>query len=251
MNVAIIAHRGASHDAPENTLASVQLAWKQGADAVEVDVQQSRDGRIMVIHDAHTRRTGGRNRRVRMQTLAELQALDAGRWKHRQWAGEKIPLLTDVLETVPPGRRLFVEIKCGPESVPEFVQEVRSSRCPRAQVVPIGFNLTTMKLVKWALPECEVCWVQGFRRTWRGRWTPTAEKLISQAREAGLDGLDVGARGPVNPAFAEKVHAAGLKLYIWTVDSPVRARKLVAAGVDGLTTNRPAWLRDQLASARP
>lgn len=242
----LIAHRGASHDAPENTLASVMLGWDQGADAVEVDVHQSRDGHIMVIHDGHTRRTARLNRRVRAQTLAELRALDAGRWKHRRWAGEKIPALAEVMDTIPDGKRLFIEIKCGPESLPEFVETVQRSGRKPAQVVPIGFHFATMKLVKWALPDCEVCWVQAFRRGWHGRWRPTAEKLIEHARAAGLDGLDLGANGPVNAAFVEKVHAAGLKLYIWTVDSPARARRLIAAGVDGITTNRPAWLRKQL-----
>lgn len=243
---AIIAHRGASHDAPENTLASVRLGFTQGADAVEIDVQQSRDGHIMVIHDAHTGRTAGLKRRVGAQTLVELRTLDAGRWKHRRWAGEKIPMLSEVLDVVPAGRRLFVEIKSGPESVPEFVGTVKRSGRKPAEVVPIGFDLTTMKLVKWALPRCEVCWVQGFRRGWSGRWRPTAEALIRQARGAGLDGLDLGVRGPVNAAFTAQVHEAGLKLYIWTVDDPTRARALAAAGVDGLTTNRPGWLRQQL-----
>lgn len=246
MPPAIIAHRGASREAPENTLASVRLGWEQGADAVEVDVHQSRDGHIVVIHDAHTRRTAGLNRRVCAQTLAELQALDAGRWKHRRWAGERIPTLAEVIDTVPGGRRLFVEIKCGPECLPQFVATLKSSGKKPSQVVPIGFDLTTMKLVKWALPEWEVAWVQGFRRGWNGRWTPTAEKLIAHAKEAGVDALDLGARGPVNAAFVAKVHAAGLRLYIWTVDAPRKARMLAAAGVDGLTTNRPGWLRERL-----
>jgi glycerophosphoryl diester phosphodiesterase len=247
MPPAIIAHRGASHEAPENTLASIKLGWAQGADAVEVDVHQSRDGHIVVIHDAHTRRTAGRNRRVRAQTLDELRALDAGRWKHRRWAGERIPTLAEVSDTIPAGKRLFVEIKCGPECLPQFVATLKSSGVKPLQVIPIGFDLTTMKLVKWALPEWEVAWVQGFRRNWRGGWLPTAEKLIALAQEAGLDALDLGARGPVNAAFAAKVHAAGLRLYIWTVDAPGRARRLAAAGVDGLTTNRPGWLRAKLA----
>jgi glycerophosphoryl diester phosphodiesterase len=243
----LIAHRGASHDAPENTLASVRLGWAQGADAVEVDVRQSRDGHIVVIHDAHTRRIAGVTRRVSAQTLDELRTLDIGRRKHPRFTGEKIPTLAEVLETVPPGRRLFVEIKCGPECLPQFVDAVKRSGKTPSQVVPIGFDLTTMKLVKWALPDREVAWVQGFRRNWRGGWSPTAEKLIAHAKEAGLDALDLGGRGPVNQIFAAKVHAAGLNLYIWTVDSPPKASRLAAAGVDGVTTNRPAWLREKLA----
>lgn len=244
--VEIIAHRGASREAPENTLSSIRLGWEQGADAVEIDVHQSRDGHIVVIHDAHTRKTGGVTKRVRAQTLAELRALDVGRWKHRRWAGECIPTLGEALDTVPDGKRLFIEIKCGPECLPEFVATIKGSRKKPGQVVPIGFDLTTMKLVKWALPELEVAWVQGFRHAWHGGWMPRADTLIARAKEAGLDALDVGGRGPVNELFAEKVHAAGLKLYIWTVDAPGQARRLAAAGVDGLTTNRPGWLREQL-----
>ena len=242
----IIAHRGASREAPENTLAAIHLAWQQGADAVEIDVHQSRDSHIVVIHDAHTRKTAGVMRRVRAQTLLELGALDVGRWKHRRWIGERIPTLATVLDTIPNGKRLFIEIKAGPECLPAFVETLKRSGKKPAQIVPIGFHLTTMKLVKWAMPELEVAWVQGFRRNWRGGWAPRAEKLIVTAKDAGLDALDLGGRGPVNEAFAAKVHAAGLKLYIWTVDSPRRARRLAAAGVDGLTTNRPGWLRDKL-----
>jgi glycerophosphoryl diester phosphodiesterase len=245
----IIAHRGASHDAPENTLASVCLGWSQGADAVEVDVRQSRDGHIVVIHDAHTRRTAGVKRRVGAQTLDELRALDVGLWKHPRYAEEQVPTLEEVIQTVPPGKRVFVEIKSGPECLPQFVDAVKHAGKPLSQVLPIGFDLTTMKLVKWALPECEVAWVQGFRRNWRGGWQPTAEKLITLAKEAGLDALDLGGRGPVNQSFAAKVHAAGLKLYIWTVDSPAKAMRLAAVGVDGITTNRPGWLREKLERA--
>src|ERR1041385_7430828 len=82
----IIAHRGASHEAPENTLSAIRLAWQQKADAAEVDVQLSGDGRLVVIHDASTRRTGGRARRVGEQTLAQLRGLDVGRWKNQRGA---------------------------------------------------------------------------------------------------------------------------------------------------------------------
>src|SRR5687767_10257607 len=84
-----IAHRGASHDAPENTLAAVRLAWAQHADAVEVDVHLTRDGRLAVIHDPDTQRTAGVARVVAQSTLAELQLLDVGRWKASRFAGEK------------------------------------------------------------------------------------------------------------------------------------------------------------------
>jgi glycerophosphoryl diester phosphodiesterase len=102
-----------------------------------------------------------------------------------------------------------------------------------------------MRQLKRALPDLEVCWIAEFKRTMLG-WSPPAEKLIMQAREAGLDGLDVSGKGPMNATFARKVHDVGLKLYIWTVDSPAQAKRLIAAGVDGITTNKPGWLRARL-----
>jgi len=245
MKTEIIAHRGASHDAPENTLASIRLGWQQNADAVEIDVQFSRDGHIVVIHDDNTRKTAGVRRKVSAQTLAQLRALDVGRWKHAKWARERIPTLAGAFATIPDGKRLFVEIKCGAECIPKFVQDFRASGREAGQVVPIGFSLETMRQLKQALPELEICWIVAFRRTLRG-WSPKAEKLIERATEAGLDGLDVGGRGPVDAAFARKVHDAGLKLYIWTVDSVSKAKRLIAAGVDGITTNKPGWLRSEL-----
>jgi glycerophosphoryl diester phosphodiesterase len=240
--VEIIAHRGASYDAPENTLASVRLAWEQSADAVEVDVHLSRDNRVIVVHDADTKRIAGVKRLVRNLTLAELQKLDVGRWKSPKYAGERLATLEDVIATIPSGKHMLVEIKSGPETVPYFPPVPRN-------VAPISFDLETISRMKQMRPDLECYWVVGWRRDWkRGGWLPKPAHMIEQALANKLDGLDVGANGPVTAAFAKKVKAAGLKLYVWTVDSPAKARHLRAAGVDGIATNRPFWMRNQLNS---
>src|ERR1700677_2285230 len=89
----IIAHRGASYDVPENTLAAFNLAWKEEADAVELDIYLTKDGKIVAIHDETTKRTTGVALNVADSTLAELQQLDAGAWKNAVWKGEQIPSL--------------------------------------------------------------------------------------------------------------------------------------------------------------
>jgi len=244
--VRIIAHRGASHDAPENTLGACHLAWRQHADAVEVDVHLSRDGRLAVIHDDNTRRTARVNRKVVRQTMAQLHKLDAGRWKGERWSREKVPALDEVLACVPEGRRLFVEIKCRANTAPELKRVFDGANLPPAQVILIGFSLPVMALLKRAFPNIEICWLAELRRHWRTRRYPDAEKLIQKVTVAGLDGLDLKANRSITPEFVKKIHAAGLKLYVWTVDSPTDAKKLADAGVDGITTNRPGWLREQL-----
>ena len=113
----LIAHRGESLDAPENPLSAITLAWQRGADAVEVDVQLTGDGHVVVMHDPDTRRLTGRRVTVGRATLAELKSLDVGRHKGEKWANERIPELSEVLETVPEGRCLFIELKSPREIV--------------------------------------------------------------------------------------------------------------------------------------
>ena len=109
----IIAHRGESYDAPENTLASINLAWQRNDDAVEVDVHLTKDNRIVVIHDPNTKRITGQNKKIKNSTLTELQTLDFGSWKAEKWKDEKIPTIDEVLQTVPVNKKIIIEIKSG------------------------------------------------------------------------------------------------------------------------------------------
>ena len=129
----IVAHRGASFDAPENTVAAIKLAWEQKADAAEFDVFLSKDGKIVVMHDPNTKRIGGVDRKVVDQTLAELRKLDVGRWKDARFAGERMPTLEEMLATVPAGKRVFIEVKCGPEIVPELDRVLKASGSSRSR----------------------------------------------------------------------------------------------------------------------
>jgi glycerophosphoryl diester phosphodiesterase len=243
----IIGHRGASHDAPENTLGAVELAWEQGADAVEVDVHLSRDGQIVVIHDANTRRTAGVRKKVSHQTVADLKMLNAGSWKSSAWRGERIPLLSEALKSIPPGKRFFIEVKCGPEFIPAFESLRTQWEGKKSRLVLIGFSLELMDQLKKAFPELEVCWILEFRRSLStGKWTPDKCTVLEKALRTNIDGLDVGAKGPLTADWVGRVKAAGLSFYVWTVDKPALARKLRNAGVDGITTNRPGWLRQKI-----
>jgi glycerophosphoryl diester phosphodiesterase len=239
----IIAHRGASHDAPENTLAAARLGWAQGADALECDVQLARDGRLMVIHDPDTKRTAGKKRAVAAASSAELQTLDVGAWKGAAFAGERIPTLDALLATVPAGRRIFIEVKGGTDAVPELVRCLARCTLQPSQVAVIAFDLAVVRLAKKSVPRVEVCWLLERHGATGG---PALDAAIAECCAAELDGLDIEARWPVDAAVAQRVRDAGLKLYVWTVDDVATAQALVAAGVDGITTNRPAWLRERL-----
>lgn len=238
----IIAHRGASKDAPENTMAAFRVAWEQKADAIELDTYLTADGRIAVIHDASTKRTAGLDKKVVAQSLADLQRLDAGTWKDAKWAGERIPSLEEVLATIPEGKRVFIEVKCGPEILPELARVIGACPCKPAQLVIIGFGYDTMKQAKALLPQLEVYWIVGTKKDPKDQ--EPVEALIPKAQAAKLNGLDLDYRFPIDAAFVERVHAAKMKLYVWTVDDASRGQALRTAGVDGITTNVPALIRE-------
>jgi len=241
--VEIIGHRGASYIAPENTMASFKLGWEKGAD-VELDVYLTKDDRIVVIHDDTTKRTAGTDMKVAESTSEELRKLDVGSFKSDQYAGEKIPFLEDVVKAIPSGRKLFIEIKCGPEILP-YLRELLARSGKLSQIVIIGFDLNTVARSKEMI-DVPTYWLRGTEKTKdTEQWIPHDLQLIQSTKDKGLDGLDVHYAG-VTKEFADAVKAAGLKLYVWTVDDPQEAARLLRLGVDGITTNRPGWLREQL-----
>ncbi len=244
----IIAHRGESHLAPENTLAAVNLAWSLGSQTAEIDVHLTSDGRLAVIHDADTKRTGDRALVVKDSTFEQLQAVDVGRWKDPKWAGQRIPSLEQVLAEVPAGRNLLIEVKAGPEAVPALRKAIESCGKPANQFVVISFKAAVIAEVKKTLPRQKAFWISGLKQDKdTGAWSPTLDQLLATAREIRADGLCIQAQKPVDKAFVAGVKAAGLLLNVWTVDSPDDAKRLIACGVDSITTNRAAWMREQLA----
>lgn len=244
--VEIIGHRGASYDAPENTVAAMRLAWEQKSDAAELDVYLSKDGRIVLLHDATLKRTAGVDRKVTDMTADELTRLDVGSWKDKKYAGEKLPLLADVLPTVPVGKRLFIEVKCGPEIVPELDRVLRAGRLKPEQTAVISFSADVIAAVKRARPDLQAYWIVSLSNR-NGRVPPTVADMIAKAKEIRADGLDLSATPEVLTADASRaIKAAGLKLYVWTVNDAELARTMIANGVDGITTDRPGWLREQL-----
>jgi glycerophosphoryl diester phosphodiesterase len=181
------------------------------------------------------------------QSRAELLALDVGKWKGPKFTGEKLPALEAMLAAVAPGKRVFVEVKCGPEAVPELDRLLQASGLPPGRTPVISFNATVIAAVKKARPELPAYWIVRLKPA-QGKPAPTAEELIARARAIRADGLDLSADEALDAAFARKVKQAGLKLCVWTVNDATVARRMFALGVDGITTDRPGWLREQLAA---
>ncbi len=251
----IVAHRGASADAPENTLAAVRLAWEQGADAVEVDLRLTRDGQVVAMHDATARRTAGAQIAVAGATLAELRTLDAGSFKGPAWRGEPVPTLREVLATVPAGRRVVLELKAGPELLGPLAEDLAAAQAAGGpgldRVVLITFQEDLARLSKARLRAASVLWLADPRHPRRGEGFDGAiRRMIATSSRAGLDGLDLWAHPGLDAALVREVHAARLALFVWTVNHPGEAERLMAAGVDAITTDVPGVLRGVRAGWR-
>lgn len=242
----IVAHRGASFDAPENTLAAFRLGWEQHADAIEGDFHLTRDGHIVCCHDETMKRTAGVDRAVASMALAELQTLDVGRWKHTSFGGERVATLGEVLALVPADKFILVEIKCGPEIMPALREEL-SQRSP-ANVRLISFNAEVIAAVKRELPRFKAYWLAEFeddKATDKSR--PTLEEILATLDRVKADGLDVERRQDiVDETFVAALRARGYELHVWTVDDPDDARRLAELGVDSITTNKPGMIREAL-----
>jgi glycerophosphoryl diester phosphodiesterase len=247
----IVAHRGASHDAPENTLAAFQLAWEQGADAIEGDFHLTRDGRIVCIHDEKTKRTSGEEHVVSASALDELRRLDVGRWKGARWAGERIPTLEEVLATVPAGKKIFMEIKCGPEIVPALKATLKNSGLRTEQAIVISFHEGVIAAVRRELPEFKAYWLAGFQQNKQTKaYEPSVETVFQSLERLRPHGLDVqGNRDVVNEAFVRRLRDMQLEFHVWTINDPEEARYFQALGVDSITTDRPGSLRRELHDA--
>ena len=234
----IIAHRGASTDAPENTLAAFKLAWEQGAHAIELDVHLSKDARLVVIHDADTKRTTGVSGKVNQQTAQALGTLDAGDWKNARWRGEPVPLLADVLASVPQGRRVFIEIKDGSDGVVDALEsELGECVLEPQQTVLMSYDFDLVKTLRERIADREIGWV--IDRPWKA---PRLDKVIARAKSIGLLHLCFSNEWPIDTEMVRQVHEAGLQLNVWTVDDIKRARQLEEAGADGIITNVPGHL---------
>ena len=131
--VDLIAHRGESVDAPENTLAAFRLAWERGAVGIEGDFRLNADGEIVCMHDGNARRTTGVDLEISTATSAEVAALDAGLLKGEQWKGEGVPTLRQVLGTIPRHGRILLEIKDRPHLVPVLKRELEASVAPQIE----------------------------------------------------------------------------------------------------------------------
>lgn len=245
----IVAHRGASYDAPENTIAAFQLAWKQGADGVEGDFHLTSDGHIVCIHDADTERVSGVKRVVAKTSLKMLREMEVGSWKGPQWEGEPIPTFAEVLAAIPEGKQFFIELKTGPQIVEPLAKQLSDYKGDRSKLTIISFYADTITRCNERLPDVKAHWLTSFKRQeGNGDWRPLPQQIAETIRTNGAEGVGMqGRRELLEPSFFAQLREAGVsEFHIWTIDDPQDAQFFKTQGTIGITTNRPAFIRESL-----
>lgn len=232
----VIAHRGASADAPENTLAAFELALGQGADRVEVDVQRTADGALILLHDADLRRTtdvpaARAADPVGAFTLDELRALDAGAWFDARFAGERIPTLDELLALVRGRAGVHLELK-DPHRHPGIERQVVAALGRGDDVVVQSFDHASVRRVHALAADLPL----GLLVT----HAPDAAELRAAAGFAAQVNPDVAV---LDADLVTTAHSFGLEVATWTVDGRDALRRAVASGVDAIITDTPGVLR--------
>lgn len=229
----VIAHRAGSVHAPENTLAAVERAIADGADWVEIDVQESADGVVVVVHDSDLKKLADVDFRIWEATLEEIQAVDIGSRFSSDFAGEHVPTLADVLTACQGRVRVNIELKYygHDERLEQRVADLVTSHEMQDDIVLMSLKYDGVRKMKELRPEWRV-----------GLLAATAIGDLSRL-EADFLAVNVSL---ATPALIASAHSRGQQIYVWTVNDPLTMSTMIGRGVDGIITDDPALARQVL-----
>lgn len=235
-----IAHRGASGHAPENTMAAFQKAVEMKADYFELDVQMTKDGKLVVIHDTTVDRTTNGTGFVGDLTLKEIRKLDAGSWFSEEFAGAKVPTFEEVLDAFRGKIGILIELK-SPELYPgiekkvaEALKERNMHKPNNSKIIIQSFNHESMQRSKALLPSIPHGVLAGMS------WADvTDEELAEFATYADYFNPNMNI---LTHDLVERIHATGMKIHPYTVRTPEQAERLFELNVDGIITDYPEYV---------
>lgn len=238
----IVAHRGASAAAPENTIPAFELAWQKGADAIELDCHLTADGHIVCIHDKDTKKVADENLIIKNSKLDELRTLDVGSWLDTKFSGTTIPTLTEAMATVPVDKKIYIEVKCNASIVPTLFQDIEKARLTKDQIVIISFDAEVIRQIELKDPALKTYWLTSIKKDKLGNASPSLDKILKTLSQTGTDGVSTN-YAQLCPNLIRGIQQAGYQHHVWTVDQPQTAEKLWKWGTESITTNRPEKIR--------
>jgi glycerophosphoryl diester phosphodiesterase len=236
----VMAHRGSMGQAPENTMAAFQLVMDQGCNAIELDIHLSKDGEIIVCHDATLDRTTDMTGYINEMTVQELKKADAGKWFHEQYVGQRLPLLEEVFDLVPPHILLNIEIK---ESYGRQLElkllELLKKRNRIDSVILSSFHMKSLRFLKESEPEVKIGLIYNCN-------------FIQHREAANLVGVPVYSLHPnfhnIDQENIVDAITHGLKVFPYTINDEKEMKEAISYGVSGIITNFPARLRSIISA---
>jgi glycerophosphoryl diester phosphodiesterase len=234
-----VAHRGATGYAPENTIAAFDKGVEMKADYIEIDVQRSKDGELVIIHDNTVDRTTDGTGYVKDLTFEQIRSLDAGSWKGEQFTGEKIPTFDEILDRYHGKTGILIELK-SPELYPgiegQVAQKLKERNLDKPQnekIIIQSFNFESMKITNSLLPKVPI-----------GVLTSNRAHTTEQALNEFATYADYfnPSYGIVSKELVDQVHSLGMKIQSWTVRSHEAAQFLLDMNVDGIITDYPDYV---------
>ena len=238
----IVAHRGASAAAPENTIPAFELAWEKGADAIELDCHLTADGHIVCIHDKDTKKVADKNLVIKNSKLDELRTLDVGSWLDKKFSGTTIPTLIEAIATVPSDKKIYIEVKSNASIVPKLFEDIEKAKLNKDQIVIISFDAEVIRQVELKDPLLKTYWLTSIKKDKFGDASPSLEKILKTLSQTGTDGVSTN-HAQLCPNLIRGIQQAGYQHHVWTVDQPKTAAKLWQWGTESITTNRPEKIR--------
>ena len=239
----IVAHRGSSYEARKIPCQPLSLPGSRERMQWREIFLLTGDGKIVCFHDKDTKRLTGKKLVVAKTSFADLQKLDVGKWKDEKFRGTRMPLIRDVFATIPQGKKIFVEVKCGPEIVEPLIKEIEKSGLKDDQVVLICFNQEVVKQFKKARPQHKAYWLCRINKK-KGEWTPSVASVLSTLKNCQADGLDSYFATPEE--YTQAAMNAGYEWHAWTVNDPKVAKELLGRSISSITTDRPMVIRETL-----
>ena len=230
----VIAHRGSAGAAPENTLAAIRRAIKDGADWIEIDVQESRDGEVIVVHDSDFMKLAGNPLKIWEGDLAEIQQIDIGSWFSPEFASERTPTLAQVLAETRGRAKLLIELKYygHDEALEQRVVDVVEEMDMADEVIAMSLHLPGVEKLKALRPE----WTVGL----------LAATAVGDLSRMDVDFLAVNA-GMATATFIRRSQDAGKPVYVWTINDALSMTGWLSRGVDGLITDEPEMALEVMA----
>ena len=236
-NPLVIAHRGVSSEAPENTLAAYSLAWKLKSDAIEIDIRRTKDSFFVCSHDNNLNRVSLNKKSISSMLFSEITEVDIGSWKSKKYKDERMPLLSKVLSTIPKGKKVFIEIKGALKEIDQLISIVKKSKIKIRDCHFLSYIPANIKKIKKEFPDFKAT-----LNTIPAFYNYEIEKIKRLIKSTDSDGISLHIDSSESISLVKKLKKEEKFVLAWTVNDSRFMRKLIKWQVDGIITDYPQKL---------